>query len=165
MIFWVASGFDRERMHISLIKQGKIMTNLDTKFLIVDDFPTMRRIIKNLLKELGYKNFEEADDGAMGLERLTEFAPDAVLLDLMMPKLNGFAVLKAIRAQEAYHHLPVLVLTSASIPTLVEQALLAGANRVFDKANDKPLAVVGVFHGARRILLRATKLLTPARVC
>ena len=83
----------------------------------------------------------------------------------MIPKLNGLAVLKAIRAQEAYHHLPVLVLTSASIPTLVEQALLAGANRVFDKANDKPLAVVGVFHGARRILLRATKLLTPARVC
>lgn len=115
------------------------------KILIIEDDPVAGTGYRNFLQSHGFQ-VQVVGDGATGLERLTEFAPDAVLLDLMLPKLNGLGVLKAIRAQEAYQHLPVLVLTSASIPTLVEQALLAGANRVFDKANDKPLAVVGVFH-------------------
>lgn len=114
------------------------------RILIIEDDPVAGTGYRNILRTHGFE-VEVVRDGALGLERLVEFESDAVLLDLMLPKMNGLAVLKAIRAQEAYRHLPVLVLTSASIPTLVEQALQAGANRVFDKANDKPLAVIGVF--------------------
>ena len=63
-----------------------------------------------------------------------------------MPKLNGLSVLKTIRANPALAELPVLVMTAAAIPDFIEQALTAGANRIFDKANDKPLAVVGMLH-------------------
>ena len=126
-------------------KAVAISTEQMKKILIIEDDPVAGTGYRNFLQSHGFQ-VEVVRDGATGLERLAEFAPDAVLLDLMIPKVNGIAVLKAIRAQEAYRHLPVLVLTSASIPILVEQALQAGANRVFDKANVKPLAVIGVFH-------------------
>lgn len=115
------------------------------KILIIEDDPIAGTGYRNFLQVHGFQ-IEVARDGVAGLARVREYEPDAVLLDLMMPKMNGLAVLQAIRAQETCRHLPVLVMTAAAVPTLVEQALQAGANRVFDKANDKPLAVVGMFH-------------------
>ena len=79
------------------------------KILVVDDFPTMRRIVRNLLKELGYSNVDEAEDGAAGLARLKGGGFDFVISDWNMPNLDGLAMLKAIRADAALTHLPVLM--------------------------------------------------------
>jgi two-component system chemotaxis response regulator CheY len=68
------------------------------KILVVDDFPTMRRIVRNLLKELGYSNVDEAEDGAAGLARLRSGKYDFVISDWNMPNLDGLAMLKEIRA-------------------------------------------------------------------
>jgi two-component system chemotaxis response regulator CheY len=68
------------------------------KILVVDDFPTMRRIVRNLLKELGYTNVDEAEDGAAGLARLRGGGFDFVISDWNMPNLDGLAMLKEIRA-------------------------------------------------------------------
>lgn len=90
------------------------MTNLThLKFLIVDDFPTMRRIVRGLLKELGYKNVEEAEDGVVALSMLRLNAPfDIVITDVNMPNMNGFELLKAIKADGSLKHLPVLMVTA-----------------------------------------------------
>jgi two-component system chemotaxis response regulator CheY len=88
------------------------MANPNTKFLVVDDFPTMRRIIKNLLRELGFNNVEEAEDGAMGLEKLREGGFEFVVSDWSMPVMDGITMLQRIRADAALAHLPVLMVTA-----------------------------------------------------
>ena len=104
------------------------MANFDTKFLIVDDFPTMRRIIKNLLKELGYKNFEEADDGAMGLEKLRTGDFEFVISDWNMPGMDGITMLRNIRAEPAFSHLPVLMVTAEAKRENIIAAAESGAS-------------------------------------
>ena len=69
------------------------------KFLVVDDFSTMRRIIRNLLKELGYANVDEAEDGVKGLEKLEECAYDLIVLDVTMPEMDGPTMLANLRAR------------------------------------------------------------------
>jgi len=115
------------------------------RVIIIEDDPIAALGYQRLLRA---HNFEVdiARDGVAGLERLGQVGADAILLDMMLPKLNGLEVLRAIRAHEACCHLPILVLTAAAVPTVVEQALQAGANCVFDKSNDNALAVVGVLH-------------------
>jgi CheY-like chemotaxis protein len=115
------------------------------KILIIEDDPVFVIVYERFLAAHGFA-VTVARDGAAGLELLAASPPDAVLLDLMMPKVNGLTVLRTIRANPAFAELPVLVMTAAAIPTFVEQARAAGANRVFDKANDKPLAVLGMLH-------------------
>lgn len=115
------------------------------KVLIIDDDPIVVLIYTRFLGAHGFA-VEVARDGEAGLEMLVASQPDAVLLDLMMPKINGINVLRAIRTQPVFDDLPILVMTAAAIPVLVDQARAAGATRIFDKANDKPLAVVGVLH-------------------
>jgi two-component system chemotaxis response regulator CheY len=88
------------------------MANLNTKFLVVDDFPTMRRIIKNLLRELGFNNVDEAEDGAMGLAKLREGGFEFVVSDWSMPVMDGITMLQQIRADPALAHLPVLMVTA-----------------------------------------------------
>jgi two-component system chemotaxis response regulator CheY len=68
------------------------------KFLVVDDFSTMRRIVRGLLKEMGHDNVDEAEDGAIGLEMLKNGRYDFVVSDINMPNMNGFELLKSIRA-------------------------------------------------------------------
>ncbi len=83
------------------------------RFLVVDDFSTMRRIIRGLLKELGCTNAEEAEDGVVALSMLKlNLPPDFVITDINMPNMNGFELLKAIKADEALKHLPVLMVTA-----------------------------------------------------
>lgn len=83
------------------------------RLLVVDDFSTMRRIIRGLLKELGCTNVEEAEDGVVALSMLRLNAPfDFVITDINMPNMNGFELLRAIKADDALKHLPVLLVTA-----------------------------------------------------
>lgn len=104
------------------------MTNKNLKILVVDDFPTMRRIIRNLLKDLGYENVDEAEDGAMGLEKLRNGSFDFVVSDWNMPNLDGLEMLKAIRADAALAALPVLMVTAEAKKENIIAAAQAGAN-------------------------------------
>lgn len=84
----------------------------DLKFLIVDDFSTMRRIVRNLLKEAGHGNADEAEDGAVALQKLKGGGFDFVVSDINMPNMNGFELLAAIRAEPSISKLPVLMITA-----------------------------------------------------
>lgn len=104
------------------------MANKNLKILVVDDFPTMRRIIRNLLKDLGYENVDEAEDGVMGLEKLRNGGFDFVVSDWNMPNLDGLEMLKQIRADDALSKLPVLMVTAEAKKENIIAAAQAGAN-------------------------------------
>ena len=76
------------------------MTDKNLRFLVVDDFSTMRRIIRNLLKELGFNNVEEAEDGAMALKKLRDGGFDFVVSDWNMPNMDGLTMLQNVRADD-----------------------------------------------------------------
>ncbi len=84
----------------------------DLRFLIVDDFSTMRRIIRNLLKESGFANADEAEDGAVALRMLQNGHFDFVVSDINMPNMNGFQLLAEIKKDEKLKHLPFLMVTA-----------------------------------------------------
>lgn len=98
------------------------------KILVVDDFPTMRRIVRNLLKELGYINVDESEDGMAALARLRGGGYDFVVSDWNMPNLDGLSMLKEIRADAALSHLPVLMVTAESKKENIIAAAQAGAS-------------------------------------
>lgn len=104
------------------------MTNKNLKILVVDDFPTMRRIIRNLLKDLGYENVDEAEDGAMALEKLRNGSFDFVVSDWNMPNLDGLEMLKQIRADANLGSLPVLMVTAEAKKENIIAAAQAGAS-------------------------------------
>ncbi len=85
---------------------------IDLKFLIVDDFSTMRRIVRGLLKEMGCNNADEAEDGAVALTMLKAQKYDFVVSDINMPNMTGFDLLKAVKADDSLKHLPVLMVTA-----------------------------------------------------
>ncbi len=107
------------------------------KILVIEDDSVVASVYQRFLQNQGFMT-ELARDGVAGLERLTVFQPDAVLLDMMLPKMGGADVLKRIRVQAQFHELPVIVLTNAAIPAFVDQATQAGANHVLDKAKASP---------------------------
>ncbi|RMD78620.1 MAG: chemotaxis protein CheY [Gammaproteobacteria bacterium] len=98
------------------------------KILVVDDFSTMRRIIKNLLKELGFKHIEEADDGSTALPKLREGDFDLLITDWNMPGMQGIDLLKAVRADPKLARLPVLMVTAESKREQIVEAAQAGVN-------------------------------------
>ncbi|MBC7599504.1 MAG: chemotaxis response regulator CheY [Polaromonas sp.] len=98
------------------------------KILVVDDFPTMRRIIRNLLKELEFVNVDEAEDGAIGLEKLKGGNYGFVVSDWNMPNMDGLAMLQAIRADPSTAKLPVLMVTAEAKKENIIAAAKAGAN-------------------------------------
>jgi two-component system chemotaxis response regulator CheY len=100
----------------------------DIKFLIVDDFSTMRRIVRNLLKELGYNNADEAEDGQVGLNKLRSGSFNFVVSDINMPNMNGFEMLRQIRADEQLKKLPVLLVTAEAKKEDIILAAQLGAN-------------------------------------
>ena len=99
----------------------------EMKFLIVDDFSTMRRIVRNLLKEIGYTNADEAEDGAAALAKLKGGAFDFVVSDINMPNMNGFELLSQIKADATIKHLPVLMVTAEAKKEDIVTAAQAGA--------------------------------------
>jgi two-component system chemotaxis response regulator CheY len=104
------------------------MAGPHTKFLVVDDFSTMRRIVRNLLKELGYTNVDEAEDGAMALAKLRGEQYDFVISDWNMPVMDGLEMLKRIRADASLAKLPVLMVTAEAKKENIIAAAQAGAN-------------------------------------
>jgi two-component system chemotaxis response regulator CheY len=102
--------------------------NPDLKFLIVDDFSTMRRIVRNLLKEAGYANADEAEDGAVALQKLRNMTFDFVVTDINMPNMNGFELLTQVRQDAALKHLPVLMITAEARKEDIVMAAQAGAS-------------------------------------
>lgn len=104
------------------------MADKNMRILVVDDFPTMRRIVRSLLKELGYTNVEEAEDGEEGLARLRAESFDFVVSDWNMPNLDGLEMLKRIRADDGLKSLPVLMVTAEAKKENIIAAAQAGAN-------------------------------------
>jgi two-component system, chemotaxis family, chemotaxis protein CheY len=100
----------------------------DMKFLVVDDYSTMRRIIKNLLHDLGYANVTEADDGNTALPMLKKGGYDFLITDWNMPGMAGLDLLKAVRADDALKAMPVLMLTAEAKREQIVEAAQAGVN-------------------------------------
>ncbi len=100
----------------------------DMKFLIVDDFSTMRRIVRNLLKEIGYTNADEAEDGQVALAKLRNGKFEFVVSDINMPNMNGFELLTQIKSDAALKHLPVLMVTAEAKKEDIVTAAQAGAS-------------------------------------
>jgi two-component system chemotaxis response regulator CheY len=104
------------------------MSKPDLKFLVVDDFSTMRRIVRNLLKELGFTNVDEAEDGQAALAKLRGGGFDFVISDWNMPNMTGLELLKELRADPALRHLPVLMVTAEARKENIIEAAQAGAS-------------------------------------
>ncbi|WP_275556544.1 chemotaxis response regulator CheY [Mixta sp. Marseille-Q2659] len=104
------------------------MADKNMRFLVVDDFNTMRRIVRNLLKELGFNNVEEAEDGADALNKLRAGEFDFVISDWNMPNMDGLQLLQTIRADAALGKLPVLMVTAEAKKENIIAAAQAGAS-------------------------------------
>ena len=104
------------------------MADKNMKFLIVDDFSTMRRIIRNLLKELEFTNADEAEDGIAALAKLRGGNFEFVVSDWNMPNMTGIELLRAIRADDTLKHLPVLMVTAEAKKENIIEAANAGAS-------------------------------------
>ena len=98
------------------------------KILVVDDFSTMRRIIKNLLRDLGFTNISEADDGQTALPMLQNGDFDFLVTDWNMPGMTGIDLLKAVRADERLQTMPVLMVTAEAKKDQIVEAAQAGVN-------------------------------------
>jgi len=98
------------------------------KILVVDDFSTMRRIIKNLLRDIGFSNTTEADDGLTALPMLQGAKYDFLITDWNMPGMTGIDLLKAVRADEKLAKIPVLMVTAESKREQIIEAAQAGVN-------------------------------------
>lgn len=104
------------------------MPDKNMKFLVVDDFSTMRRIVRNLLKELGFTNVDEAEDGVVALQKLKGGNFEFVVSDWNMPNMTGIELLRAIRADATLKHLPVMMVTAEAKKENIIEAAQAGAN-------------------------------------
>ena len=104
------------------------MHDKNLKFLVVDDFSTMRRIVRNLLKELGFVNVDEAEDGAAALRKLQNGNFDFIVSDWNMPNMDGLTMLQNVRANEALRKIPVLMVTAEAKKENIVAAAQAGAS-------------------------------------
>lgn len=104
------------------------MADPNMKILVVDDFSTMRRIVRNLLKELGFSNVQEAEDGIDALKKLRAETFNFVVSDWNMPNMTGIDLLREIRKDPALKHLPVLMVTAEAKRENIIEAAQAGAS-------------------------------------
>lgn len=104
------------------------MADKNLRFLVVDDFNTMRRIVRNLLKELGFDNVEEAEDGVDALAKLRATNFDFVISDWNMPNMDGLELLQTIRTDAGLSELPVLMVTAEAKKENIIAAAQAGAS-------------------------------------
>src|SRR5438105_1298591 len=111
------------------------------RIVIVEDDAVVGHVYRTSLKREGFE-VEVATDGEAGLARILTTLPDAVLLDLMLPKMPGVEVLKKIRAQPELANIPVIVFTNAFIPNMIQSASAAGATKVFNKSEVTPALIV-----------------------
>ena len=104
------------------------MPDKNMRFLVVDDFSTMRRIVRNLLKELGFTNVDEAEDGQVALHKLKNQHFDFIVSDWNMPNMTGIELLKAVRADQQIKHLPFMMITAEAKRENIIEAAMAGAS-------------------------------------
>ncbi|MBF0523558.1 MAG: chemotaxis response regulator CheY [Deltaproteobacteria bacterium] len=109
------------------------MLDLKARILIVDDFSTMRRIIRNLLRQLGYNNIEEADDGAVALPMLKAKKFDFIISDWNMPQMSGLELLQNVRADETLKDVPFLMVTAEALKENIIKAVQAGVSNYIVK--------------------------------
>ncbi len=110
--------------------------NKDMRILVVDDFSTMRRIVKNILRQLGYNNVLEADDGTTALAKLKTEKIDFCVTDWNMPKMSGLELLKEIRADSQLKDIPVLMVTAEALQENIIAAIKAGVSNYVVKPFD-----------------------------
>jgi two-component system chemotaxis response regulator CheY len=103
------------------------------KILIVDDFSTMRKIIRNILTQLGFKNILEADDGTTALEILKKEKVDLIISDWNMPKMNGLELLKAVRSDETIKDIPFVMVTAEAQKENILEAIKYKVNQYIVK--------------------------------
>jgi len=105
-----------------------VTINTTLKYLVVDDFATMRRVVKGQLRELGIENMDEAEDGLAALVALRKGEFGFVITDWNMPNMQGIDLLRAIRSDSILHHLPVLMVTAENKRENIIEAAQAGVN-------------------------------------
>ena len=115
---------------------SEIEKHLDATIMMIDDEPIMMDVIQGLLEEAGYKKFIAVENPELAMERITGAEPDVILLDLKMPKVSGFDILKEIRMDDALKYLPVIVLTSSTDAQSKLDALECGATDFLGKPVD-----------------------------
>ena len=116
------------------------------KILIIEDDPITTKIYRTLLEKEGFQ-VETAADGQSGFERLIELRPDGLLLDLMLPKTSGNELLQKIRGLDYFRDLPIIAFTNAFVLQMVQDALRAGATKVYDKSSMTRLMLIEAFRG------------------
>jgi two-component system chemotaxis response regulator CheY len=109
------------------------MADLNMKILVVDDFSTMRRIVKNLLKQNGYTNLEEAEDGAQAYEKVKDGGYSFIVSDWNMPNMDGLELVKAVRSNPEIKDLPILMVTAEAEKDKVVAAIQAGVSNYIVK--------------------------------
>ena len=109
------------------------MADLNMKILVVDDFATMRKIVGNLLRQLGFKNIEEADDGTTALEKLKNEKIDFIVSDWNMPKMSGLELLKSVKGDADLKDIPFMLVTAEALKENIIAAIQAGANEYIVK--------------------------------
>ena len=109
------------------------MNEKNIKVLIVDDFATMRKVIRNLLKQVGYEDIVEAEDGVMALKALKSQKIDVIVSDWNMPNMTGLELLKAVRADPDLAKTPFLMVTAEALQDNVVAAVKAGVNNYIVK--------------------------------
>ncbi len=109
------------------------MPDSSMRILLVDDMATMRRIIRTILSQLGFKNVDEAEDGEVALQKLKEGNYDFVITDWNMPNMTGLELVQAIRSDEKLKGLPVLMVTAEAKKENVIAAIKAGVNNYIVK--------------------------------
>ena len=129
------------------------MADPNMKILVVDDFSTMRRIVRNLLKELGFSNVDEAEDGVDALRKLRAGSFDFVVSDWNMPNMTGIDLLREIRKDATLKHLPVLMVTAEAKKENIIEAAQAGASGYVVK----PFTAVTLDEKLKKIFLTMQK--------
>src|ERR1041385_3563628 len=113
------------------------------RILIVEDEPVIATVYKNKFERYGFQT-EVAKDGEEGLQKIAAWEPDLVLLDIMLPKINGLEILETIRAEASTKLLPVIVYSNAFTGGMAEEARRLGASHLMSKSDTRPGQVIEV---------------------
>ena len=119
------------------------------KILIIEDDAVTAKVYSSLLTKNGF-HVDVAGTIRAGLDRLAQFQPDGILLDLMLPDSNGLEFLKSLRASDAGKNVPVIVYTNVFVPGMTERAVAVGASRVFEKTTLTPTSLIDTFNNLIR---------------
>jgi len=109
------------------------VVDADNKFLVVDDFATMRKIVRNLLRQLGYQHIDEAEDGVVALRKLKSTKYDMIICDWNMPNMTGIELLREVRSDESLKPIPFLMVTAEANKENVIEAVKAGVSNYIVK--------------------------------